>query len=83
MIAACGIPTGTLGDECVAQVFAAYRDPANRGAILSGLRTCGLGDATIRMLGVWDTVGSFGIPAILVEWIRKSMAFLIHGFIPM
>jgi len=64
MIATCGVPTGAFADTCVSQVFAAYRDPANRAAILAGLTGCGLGAATIEMIGVWDTVGSLGIPAI-------------------
>ena len=64
MIANCGLPTGSFTDDCVDQAFAAYRDPANRAQILTGLKACGLGDATIEMVGVWDTVGSLGIPAI-------------------
>lgn len=64
MIANCGLPTGSFTDNCVQQAFAAYRDPANRASILAGLGACGLGNANIQMIGVWDTVGSLGIPAI-------------------
>ena len=64
MIANCGLPTGAFTDDCVTQAFAAYRDPANRATILGKLGSCGLGNATIRMVGVWDTVGSLGIPAL-------------------
>jgi len=64
MIAGCGLPSGSFTDDCVTQAFAAYRDPANRAGILSGLGACGLADATITMIGVWETVGSLGIPAI-------------------
>ena len=64
MIANCGLPTGAFSDDCVTRAFAAYRDPANRAAILASLSACGLGPATIRLIGVWDTVGALGIPAI-------------------
>ncbi|MEO6828236.1 MAG: DUF2235 domain-containing protein [Acidobacteriaceae bacterium] len=64
MIANCGLPTGAFTDDCVEKVFAAYRDPVNRASILAGLGSCGLSDAGIEMIGVWDTVGSLGIPAI-------------------
>jgi uncharacterized protein (DUF2235 family) len=76
MIAACGVPTGTFGDNCVTQAFAAYRDPVNRASILAGLKACGLGPATIRMVGVWDTVGSLGIPAIFGEVDYAKYGFL-------
>ena len=64
MIAACGLPAGSFSDDCISQAFAAYRNPPNRAAILATLAACALGTATIRMIGVWDTVGSLGIPAI-------------------
>jgi hypothetical protein len=66
MIAICGLPTGAFSDDCVTQAFAAYRerDPVKRASILAGLGACGLRAATIQMVGVWDTVGSLGIPAI-------------------
>lgn len=64
MIAICGLPGGGFTDNCVAQAFMAYRDPANRATLLAGLTSCGLSNAPIQMVGVWDTVGSLGIPAI-------------------
>jgi len=64
MIANCGLPSGTFTDDCVTQAYAAYRDPANRASILGALSACGLADATITMIGCWDTVGSMGIPAL-------------------
>ena len=82
MIANCGLPTGAFSDACVAQAFAAYRDPANRASILAGLGACGLGDATIRMVGVWDTVGSLGIPAIFGGVDDKAYSFLDTGLHP-
>jgi uncharacterized protein (DUF2235 family) len=76
MIANCGLPTGAFSDACVTQAFAAYRDPVNRASILNGLTACGLGAATIRMVGVWDTVGSLGIPAIFGGVDEKAYRFL-------
>jgi uncharacterized protein (DUF2235 family) len=76
MIATCGLPAGAFSDSCVTQAFAAYRDPANRASILAGLGACGLADATIRMLGVWDTVGSLGIPAIFGAVDEKKYGLL-------
>ncbi|HUA92788.1 MAG TPA: DUF2235 domain-containing protein [Terracidiphilus sp.] len=64
MIAICGLPSGSFTDNCVTQAFAAYRDRVNRATILGSLGSCGLYDAPIQMIGVWDTVGSLGIPAI-------------------
>jgi uncharacterized protein (DUF2235 family) len=63
-IAVCGLPSGAFTDDCVARAFAAYRDPVHRAALLAGLGSCGLVKASLKMVGVWDTVGSLGIPAI-------------------
>jgi uncharacterized protein (DUF2235 family) len=82
MIANCGLPTGAFSDNCVTQAFAAYRDPVNRASILAGLAACGLGTATIKMLGVWDTVGSLGIPAIFGGIDEKVYGFLDTGLHP-
>ena len=82
MIANCGLPTGAFSDDCVTQAFAAYRDPVNRASILAGLKRCGLGPATIQMVGVWDTVGSLGIPAIFGRVDEKTYAFLDTGLHP-
>jgi len=82
MIANCGLPTGKFTDDCVTQAFAAYRDPANRATILSKLGECGLGNATIRMIGVWDTVGSLGIPAIFGGIDEDEFGFLDTGLHP-
>jgi uncharacterized protein (DUF2235 family) len=82
MIANCGLPTGAFSDDCVTPAFAAYRDPANRATILAGLTGCGLGAAAIQMVGVWDTVGSLGIPAIFGGVDEKSYGFLDTGLHP-
>ncbi len=76
MIASCGLPSGAFTDDCVTQVFAAYRDRANRASILAGLSGCGLADATIVMIGAWDTVGSLGIPALFGGIDEKQYGFL-------
>jgi uncharacterized protein (DUF2235 family) len=66
MIAVCGLPTADFSDDMVNQAFQAYRDKNNREQILAGLnKTYALFDAKITMVGVWDTVGSLGIPAIV------------------
>jgi len=64
MIANCGLPTGSFTQDCVTQAFQAYRSPGQRQAILASLGACSFADATITMVGVWDTVGALGIPAI-------------------
>jgi len=82
MIANCGLPSGAFSDDCVNQAFAAYRDPVNRASILASLGACGLADATIRMIGAWDTVGSLGIPAIFGSIDTKQFGFLDTGLHP-
>jgi len=82
MIANCGLPSGSFTDDCVTQVFNAYRDPVNRATILAGLGASGLADATIRMIGAWDTVGALGIPAIFGAIDEKQFGFLDTGLHP-
>ncbi|HLJ47857.1 MAG TPA: DUF2235 domain-containing protein [Bryobacteraceae bacterium] len=65
MIAACGLPTKDFTDDMVETVFSAYRDKDNRQKYLDKLKDCNLEQATIQMVGVWDTVGSLGIPAAI------------------
>jgi uncharacterized protein (DUF2235 family) len=66
MIAVCGLPTANFTDDMVNQAFQAYRDKSNRAQILASLnKTYTLFDAKIAMVGVWDTVGALGIPAIV------------------
>lgn len=64
MIAACGLPTQNFSDDLVETAFDAYRDKPNRSAKLQKLANCNMYNAKIKMVGVWDTVGSLGIPAI-------------------
>ena len=64
MIAACGLPAGGFDDALVEGAFAAYRDPAHRAELLAALAKYKLEQPIIQMIGVWDTVGALGIPAI-------------------
>ena len=65
MIAACGLPTANFTDDVVNKAFDAYRSRPQRAQILADLnKTCNLFDAQLAMVGVWDTVGALGIPAI-------------------
>jgi uncharacterized protein (DUF2235 family) len=76
MIANCGLPSGPFTNDCATQCFAAYRNPAQRQTILAGLGASGLADAAITMVGVWDTVGSLGIPAIFGGINESQFGFL-------
>ncbi|MGB7555309.1 MAG: DUF2235 domain-containing protein [Candidatus Korobacteraceae bacterium] len=67
MIAICGLPTQNVDDNLTTQAFQAYRqhDMAQRQKMLASLnQTYALDCAQIIMVGVWDTVGALGIPAI-------------------
>lgn len=64
MIAICGLPTADFDDNVVTTAFQAYRDKVNRAQLLASLSGAGLYNAKIKMVGVWDTVGALGIPAI-------------------
>jgi uncharacterized protein (DUF2235 family) len=76
MIAICGLPSGNFDDEIVETAFQAYRHKDQRATLLASLKDCGLYDAKITMLGVWDTVGSLGIPAIF-----GGVSQLLYGFL--
>ena len=62
MIAICGLPTKNFDQSLVDTAFAAYRDRDDRERLLSTLAPDALFNAPIKMVGVWDTVGSLGIP---------------------
>lgn len=64
MIAICGLPTASFDDNLVSTAFQAYRNPSQRTALLASLAKYNLFDAKLTMVGVWDTVGSLGIPAL-------------------
>jgi uncharacterized protein (DUF2235 family) len=66
MVAAVGLPTEHFDDAFVESAFQAYRDRANRASIVAGLQAqYAVDEAMIWMVGVWDTVGSLGIPALV------------------
>lgn len=66
MIAVCGMPTKDWDDNLVETAFSGYRAQAEeRRQILAKLDGCSMYDAKIKMIGVWDTVGSLGIPSII------------------
>lgn len=80
MIAGFGVPTKNLDNQTVARVFEAYRttDPSLRAAMKADLRAqYAMTDVTIRMVGVWDTVGSMGIPGHLFTNFDQSR----YGFL--
>jgi uncharacterized protein (DUF2235 family) len=77
MIAVSGLPTANFTDEVVDTAFEAYRNKDQRAALLAELnKTCDLFDAKLSMVGVWDTVGSLGIPAIF-----GGVSPILYGFI--
>ncbi len=80
MIAGFGVPSINMDNETVSKIFAAYREPdADRKKALKAdlLATYGLQDVTVEMVGVWDTVGSLGIPGIFFNGLnQKKYGFL-------
>jgi uncharacterized protein (DUF2235 family) len=65
MIAAAGLPTENFDADLADMAFDAYRDKDDRADILATLDRYKLFDAKIKMVGVWDTVGSLGIPSVI------------------
>ena len=80
MIAGFGVPTVNMDNETVRKIFAAYRetDPGRRKIAKADLKeTYGLQTVTVEMIGVWDTVGSLGIPGIFFNLFnQKEYGFL-------
>jgi uncharacterized protein (DUF2235 family) len=68
MLACCGLPP-TLTQQAIDDGFGAYRkspQSPDRAAAIANLKTkYGNRPVTITMIGVWDTVGSLGIPSII------------------
>ncbi len=80
MLAACGVPApGRLSTQAVEDAFQAYRDRTpNRPALRASLQTkYGNQKATISMIGVWDTVGSLGVPVALFQGFDEKL----YGFL--
>jgi uncharacterized protein (DUF2235 family) len=79
MIAICGLPTAAFDNNLTDAAFQAYRnrDPKQRAALLTALTAkYALFDAKLTMVGVWDTVGSLGIPALIGD-----VDPLVYGFL--
>jgi uncharacterized protein (DUF2235 family) len=76
MIAACGLPTRNPDTNLVDTAFQAYRNKDQRATILATLGNYDLVPAKLTMVGVWDTVGSLGIPAIF-----GGVSPLLYGFL--
>jgi uncharacterized protein (DUF2235 family) len=83
MIAVCGLPTKDFDGKMVEAAFQAYRNKLQRPALLAQLnQNYNLYDAKITMVGVWDTVGSLGIPAIFGGVDPALYGFLDTGLHP-
>jgi uncharacterized protein (DUF2235 family) len=80
MIAGFGVPTANLDNTTVRRIFDAYRqsDKGKKAALKAELKVAyALQDVTIKMVGVWDTVGSLGIPGTLFNVLnQKKYGFL-------
>ena len=77
MIAVCGLPTKDFSDAVVETAFTAYRDEENRAVLLDQLNAnCEMSDAKLKMVGVWDTVGALGIPAVIGKVDPIAFGFL-------
>ncbi len=80
MIAACGLPTQNPTDDLVNTAFEAYEHRSERPNILASLAAFKMSQATITMVGVWDTVGSLGFTSVLggVDPIDSFMDTTLH-----
>jgi uncharacterized protein (DUF2235 family) len=67
MIAICGLPTKNFSQQLVETAFSAYRDKDDRQKLLDSLGPDALFNAQIKMVGVWDTVGSLGVPGAVFD----------------
>jgi len=81
MIAVCGLPTKNFDDNMVELAFQAYRNKDQRPALLAQLnQQYAMYDAKITMVGVWDTVGSLGIPSMFggIDLIAQFLDTSLH-----
>lgn len=70
MLAGFGLPTKNMSNSTTPEIFAAYRerDSEHRALLKKQLtESYGLVEVDIEMIGVWDTVGSLGVPGFLFE----------------
>jgi uncharacterized protein (DUF2235 family) len=80
MIAGFGVPNKNFDNTTVQKIFTAYRqtDPALRASMKADLDAeYALSTAHIRMIGVWDTVGSLGVPGLLFSLLNQKQ----YGFL--
>ncbi|HEV2708761.1 MAG TPA: DUF2235 domain-containing protein [Edaphobacter sp.] len=80
MIAGFGVPNKNFDNMTVQKIFAAYRqtDPKLRAGMKAELDAeYGLATADVRMIGVWDTVGSLGVPGLLFSMLHQQK----YGFL--
>jgi uncharacterized protein (DUF2235 family) len=80
MIAGFGVPSINLDNRTVPSIFAAYRepDPDKKKKLKDQLIDAyGLQDVKVEMVGVWDTVGSLGIPGIFFNALNQNK----YGFL--
>lgn len=84
MIACSGLPTVNQNDPpCLDMAFEAYRNLSQRQMLLDALNeSYKMDQAVIQFLGVWDTVGSLGIPAIFGGIDVGQYGFLDTGLHP-
>jgi uncharacterized protein (DUF2235 family) len=76
MIAISGLPTHNFDANLVETAFQAYRNKDQRATLLASLGSYGMYDAKLTMVGVWDTVGSLGIPSVF-----GGVSPLLYGFL--
>jgi uncharacterized protein (DUF2235 family) len=76
MIAISGLPLKKFSNIVVDTAFEAYRNRDARNSLLVRLGEYSMDDAKIKMLGVWETVGVLGIPALVGE-----VSTLLYGFL--
>jgi uncharacterized protein (DUF2235 family) len=76
MIANCGLPTKNPDPNQVNIAFNAYRNKDQRASLLASLSSYNMVTPNIKMVGVWDTVGSLGIPAIF-----GGVSPILYGFL--
>ena len=80
MISAFGVPGKNLSNSTTPEIFAAYRerDHAQRLALKAHLQdSYGLQPVRITMVGVWDTVGSLGVPGFAFQALNQEK----YGFL--
>ena len=82
MIAVCGLPTKNFTDDLVETAFHAYHFKDDRQSSLAKLKDNDMFDAKITMVGVWDTVGSLGIPSVFGAVDPVLYGFLDTGLHP-